>query len=178
MKFLRTLLAAAGGLALLGFQAEAIAQSLPGGTIDYQGLSAASIPTLSEWGLAGLAILIAVVGYRYRRARFGGKPLASLLIAGALGLCAILGDKVIRPAAAVPAPLFSFSNPAGGTVQICSSSQVSVSNTTSNSVRVVNVTPFAGSSIEAGTCVPGLVVAPSASCTIMFVGSSAQCSPG
>jgi hypothetical protein len=175
MKFLRTLLAAAGGLALLGFQAEAIAQSLPGGTIDYQGLSATSVPTLSEWGLAGLAILIAVVGYRYRRARFGGKPLASLLIAGALGLCAILGDKVISPAAAIA--VFGFSNPAGGTVQICDSSEIPVPNSTSVPVRVVSVTPYPGSIIETGTCVPGLVVAPGASCTIMFTGSSAQCSP-
>lgn len=175
MKFLRTLLAAASGFTLLGFQAEAFAQSFPGGVITYQGLAPAAVPTLSEWGLAGLAVLIAVIGYRYRRTHPAGKPLASILIAGALGLCAILGDKVISPAAAPPQ--FAFTNPAGGTIQICSSSQIQPPNITSVPLQIVSVTAYAGSSIESGTCVPGLVVAPSASCTIMFIGNSAECAP-
>jgi hypothetical protein len=175
MKFLRTLLAAVSGFTLLGFQAEAFAQSVPGGTITYEGLSAALVPTLSEWGIAGLAVLIAVVGYRYGRTRLGGKPLASVLIAGALGLCAILAGKGISPAAAIS---FGFTNPAGGTVQICSSSETLVPNSTSIPVRIVSVTAFPGSSIESGTCVPGLVVAPGGTCSILFIGSSAACSGG
>lgn len=175
MKFSRTLLAAAGGLAFLGFQGEAFA--IPGGLIVFGPLPAGDVipaPTLSEWGVAGLAVLIAVIAYRHLRANLGGKPLASFFIAGALGLCGVFGDQVIRQAAAL-IPVISITNPAGGTVRVCSSATQSLSNATSVILQVVSITPDAGSSIEGGNCAPGLVLPPNASCTLMFTGDSAIC---
>ena len=66
-----------------------------------------AVPTLSEWGLLAMVLLLAVVAYRVLRAQMGAKPLASVVLAGALGLGLASGVPLVRPALAVEYPTLS-----------------------------------------------------------------------
>ena len=107
------------GLGLAAASAAGYAQSSEGGVITYAPTTSTSVPTLSEWGMVAMALLLAVLAYRLLRDRLGGKPLASVVLAGALGLGLVSGVPGVRSAAAVViVPSVSLSNSAGGTANV------------------------------------------------------------
>ena len=87
------------------------------GSITYAPLNASAataVPTLSEWGLVALVLLLVVVAYRVLRNQLGGKPLASVVLAGFLGLGMASGLSTLRPAlAAVEVPISLTEAPGG-----------------------------------------------------------------
>ncbi len=71
-----------GLVGLFGMAASAAyAGSAPGGVVGYAPGSVA-VPTLSEWTLIGLGLLLMVVAYRVLRTRANGRLLANLLVLG------------------------------------------------------------------------------------------------
>ncbi|GAB2490805.1 hypothetical protein GCM10027082_47320 [Comamonas humi] len=65
-----------------------------------------AVPALSKWGVAALALLLAMAVYGVLRIPLGGKPLASLVLAGALGWGVVAGVPALRSAmAAVALPV-------------------------------------------------------------------------
>ena len=83
-----------GGLCLLGLSSGAFAGVVVaeityspdivagGGT----GTEVQGVPTLSEWGLVAMALLVAVMAYRALRSSLPRHPLAVVFLAGALGI--------------------------------------------------------------------------------------------
>ena len=85
------------------------------GIFTYAPATTTAVPTMSEWGLVAMVLLLAVVAYRALRNHMGGKPLASLVLAGALGLGMASGMPMLRPAVAIVAPTqISLTTAAGG----------------------------------------------------------------
>ena len=94
-------------LLLLGSSAAfggTVPPSIPG-TITFAPLAAAAnasaVPSLSSWGLVALVVLFSAVIYRVLRTQLGGRPLASMVLAGALCLGVASGIPAVRPAVAV-----------------------------------------------------------------------------
>src|SRR5665647_1975498 len=67
----------------------------------------ASIPTLSEWGILILSVLMVVAAVVYLRKKAGNKTLASVALISALVLGGFAGDKVIGKANAIVTPVMS-----------------------------------------------------------------------
>lgn len=88
----------------------------PVGEIVYEPLAAATaVPTLSEWGLMAMMGLLVLVAYRVLRERLQGKPLASVVLAGVLGLGVVSGGYWGRPALAIAVyNTFQLSSASGG----------------------------------------------------------------
>ena len=99
--------------------------------------NASAVPSLSSWGLVALVVLFSAVIYRVLRTQLGGRPLASMVLAGALCLGVASGIPAVRPAVAVGTTTVSvdltadtggsmaFSFPAGtfaGVLQVSNSS--------------------------------------------------------
>lgn len=104
----------------------------PGGTIDYEPLAAAtSVPTLGEWGLVLMALLVAVVAYRALRGRVNGRLLVHLLLGGGLVTGGLAGGDLVKSARAVSAGPFEvkMTQASGGSVVVTDyGSVVKVSN--------------------------------------------------
>ena len=92
-------------LLLLGSSAAfgGVAPPIPG-TITFAPLAAAAnasaVPSLSSWGLVALVVLFSAVIYRVLRTQLGGRPLASMVLAGALCVGVVSGIPAVRPAVA------------------------------------------------------------------------------
>jgi hypothetical protein len=69
--------------------------------ITYAPVNATSIPTLSEWAMLGLALLLAAVAIFNLRNKTGGKPLASIILVTALALGGMTGNKLMEDANAM-----------------------------------------------------------------------------
>lgn len=165
-------------LGLLAAGSAAFAGTIGAGGVGYMpgALGAAApIPTLSEWMLMSLALLLAVLAWRVLRARTGGRPLASVILCGALALGALSGNDLLRDARAMVATL-TFSSPTGGSVTVqMLNTEYEITNVTTVPQQVVSVTPLLGNVAVPTTgspqCAVGLVVAPTAKCFIRFVTS-------
>ncbi|HPR44722.1 MAG TPA: midcut-by-XrtH protein, partial [Ottowia sp.] len=71
------------GLAgLLALAAGVVQAGVPGGGIVGYAPGSVAVPTLSEWTLIGLGLLLMVVAYRVLRTRANGRLLANLLVLG------------------------------------------------------------------------------------------------
>ena len=159
-------------LALMLSGADAIAGAV--GTITY-GPIPQSIPALSGSMLMVLGLLFAVLAFRALRAHSASKPLASIVAVGVLILGAASGNQLIHTAQAVPAcPSNTFCNPSGGVLNITSTEEQQVSNTSGQTQRVISVTPASGVGITNATppqCIAGLAVQNSSHCYINFTGA-------
>ncbi len=179
---------AAGTVTLAMQQTAAWGQSVD---ITYAPVNATSVPTLSEWALLGLALLLAAAAAHMLRNKTGGKPLASVLLAFALTLGTLSGHQLIGEANAVvftpcvnpsgnpadPNVVCSLSSASGGVIHVVNAgSNVPVTNVTGVPQQVVSV--LATSYFAVGTptlapgevqCVAGLVVAPSGICYVYAI---------
>ncbi len=72
--------------------------------ITYAPMNATSIPTLSEWAMLVLALLLAAVAIYTLRNKTGGKPLASIILVTALALGGMTGNKLMGNANAAISP--------------------------------------------------------------------------
>lgn len=157
---------AVGGLGL-GLWTQVFAAG-EAGFVTYVPGDTAAIPTLSQWALIALSMLMAAWAYRALRAKAGGRPLASLLLMGALSL-AVASGQVGAPVQAVA---YQFSQAAGGIVLVVPTGESDITNTSGVAQRITAVT--AGSAtvspaVGIPQCVAGLVVAPGAVCYVKFI---------
>ena len=131
---------------------------------------ASSIPTLSEWGMLILSVLMVVAAVVSLRKKAGNKTLASVALLSALVLGGFAGDKVIGSANAItPAPVMS--NPAGGTITpfYYDGTELPVTNTSGVAQMIVSITPTVPVSTTSPTCTTNLVVPAGGSCYIATV---------
>jgi hypothetical protein len=139
-----------------------------GGLIVY-GPDSYAIPALSDAMLVILAMLFVVVAFRAFRAHPGGKPLASILALGVLALAAANGHRLIEDAMAIG---LAFSVPNGGSIHAPPGVELSVTNITGKTQRVISVNPDLGyvSIPTSGSpqCAAGLQVANNNYCFIYF----------
>ncbi len=160
--------------ALLACCAPALAQAAPIGSVNYGPLAAAAqtVPTLSQWALWGLALVLAVLAAR-RAGRMAGRlAVGGLIAAAALGGLAPWGGR------ALALPPLSMDNPAGGTVELPDSpdlhggdwfTQYEVSNATGKAQRILAVSVGADYTINQSTqnlCTPGQTLEPEDSCVV------------
>ncbi len=170
----------AAGLGLLAVQIVALAQSVGGILITYGPASPTPIPTMSQWAMLGLTLLLAGVAvYTLRRKRLG-KPLGSVMLALALALGGVQGNYLIRHAEAVvltpDCPEVAIEcfmiNAAGGTVNVFALfSDVKVMNISGVAQTIIGITAILPSDVigtpeSTPQCVVGLTLQPGESCYV------------
>ncbi len=166
----RVALTAAGGLLALSQKAFAQAQGI---AVTYAPItqSATPVPTLSQWGLALLSLALAVVVYRTLRKAGNGRPIAGLMLAGALALAMGSSGSWISPSFA-GADGAGLSNKAGGTILV--SDLTIVGNTSGVTQQIIKIevpSGFTARAVPAGlpaACAVGTTLASNASCTISY----------
>lgn len=161
----------AGALFLLTSQAWA---GTAGGSITYEPLAAASVPTLGEWSVTLMALLVAVIAYRALKGRVGTRFLANLAMAGGALASVVAGHGWIREAqAAAGYPELSMTQASGGTVSNIPTGTAKIFNHTSVPQKIVAVTPVFGSTVtppgaESPVCEVNLVLDGDAHCYVNF----------
>jgi len=163
------------GLTVAGFMLAAlqsVVSAAPASTlwtIVYAPATPASIPTLSEWGMLILSVLMVVAAVVSLRKKAGNKTLASVVLLSALALGGFAGDKVIGNANAV---IFAgMSNPAGGTISNMpyDGTDFAIPNTSGVAQMIVSITPTVPVPTASPTCTTNLVVPAGGSCYIATV---------
>ena len=166
------------GVALLGTAMAQVASAQSMGGVGYSPLAAQNVPTLSEWALMGMVMLLGMVAYLAMRIQRRGA--SKLLGLGAMALVALSSAAWNRPAAAVVVPDALMSIAAGGTADLPHRSALfsfpwtyvyQVQNQTGQAQRVTAVTSISGVSVEspAGSnpeCTVGLVLQPNDVCYV------------
>lgn len=146
---------AAAAIVLAIQQTTAFAQSIQEIDISYSPGTATSIPTLSEWAMLGLSLLLAAIAVYKLRNRAGGKPLASVILASAIALGGVSGSNLMGRADAAPTwsaecssdIACSMSNANGGIVYILSNgcnNTVTITNSTGITQTVTQVSYLGG----------------------------------
>ena len=170
----------AAGLALAAVQIVALAQSSGGIEIGYAPGSAVPIPTLSQWAMLGLTLLVAVAAVYTLRHKVGGKPLASIILGLALALGGVQGNNLVGQAKAIvltpDCPVVGTEclmiNAAGGTVNVFALySDVKVTNVSGVAQTIISITAIMpwdviGTPEATPQCVVGLTLPPGASCYV------------
>jgi len=153
---------------LAALQSVASAATVTIWTIVYAPATPASIPTLSEWGMLILSVLMVVAAVVSLRKKAGNKTLASVALLSALVLGGFAGDKVIGSANAI---IIGMSNPAGGTITPFNydGTQVPVWNDSGVAQMIVSITPTVLVPTTSPTCTTNLVVPAGGSCYIATV---------
>lgn len=135
------------------------------------GVGTQAVPSLSEWGLIALCMLVLAIAYRMMRAGAGARPVATVLLAGALGAGAISDqDLVGKVVAAIPAVNLAQSD--GGTAYASYSNvDTRVENTSGvpqqiKSIQVNFQGYWLGTPTQTPQCVVGTVVTAGASCYV------------
>lgn len=153
--------------ALVVAQTATMAQPSPV-TITY-GPDVASVPTLSEWGMIIMAVLLAAAAYIAMSKRSGSKTVMSIALAALLSFGG--GIYAIKDAVAGIAQLV-LNNPAGGSLITGQGGLVTtVRNDTAIRMRILSVSNPAIHNNPTG-CVPGTTVLnTNETCTVLTDGS-------
>ncbi|MEZ5606691.1 MAG: midcut-by-XrtH protein [Burkholderiaceae bacterium] len=159
--------------ALLGAAPQAWAGVAIYGTIDYEPLSVATVPTLSQWALVAMGLLLAVLAYRALRGRIHGRLLTHLLLGGGLAAAGGWAGTGGVPSAQAAPPVedtVALSQASGGTANITVLGVSEVENTSAVALRIkaLNSTaqwinPEPG---HAPQCVVGMVLQPGGTCYV------------
>ncbi len=177
---------AAAAIVLATSQTVAFAQQSSWGIlVTYAPVTAAPIPTLSEWGMAGLSLILAAVAIYALRNRAGGKPLASVMLAIALALGGLHGNNLMGEAKAITnadCPVNDLAcpmvNAGGGSITSQRyRSDVAIENQTGVAQTITGVSAISPSDNSdppdaSPRCVVGLVVLPTARCYIFNSGGA------
>ena len=158
--------------ALVGFASAHTLASAQQVVISYAPASTA-VPTVSEWGMIILSLLLVVAAVLAMRKGANGKTVLGIALAATVSLGG--GSHVIKDALAAVLPDLSMTNAAGGVVTAPEGSiPVPVTNQTSVPMRILSITPPTAVDTDPSGCVSGsTVVAPGASCTVLVgVGGS------
>jgi hypothetical protein len=168
----------------------ALAQATTGILIAYTpgGAATSSVPTLSEWGMLGLSLLLAAIAVYGLRNKTGGKPLAAIILTSALAMGGYSGQKVIGEANAAvtnadcPVSVYQcYMQAAGGTINaqdggIIVNDALQDNVITNNSGRTQTVTSVAPvdplwdeirTPVGTPQCVAGLVVPSGTNCYVV-----------
>lgn len=162
----------------------AVAQATQGILITYTpnaAVTATSVPTLSEWGMLGLSLLLAAVALYAIRNKTGGKPLAAIILAIGLATGGYNNQKVMSIANAAlvnpdcPAALQCYMQAAGGTINAVDPglvSDIAITNNSGVAQTVTSVTPVDSrwdqirTPVNTPQCVAALVVPSGTSCYV------------
>ena len=149
---------AIAGALVAGLPATAFAQ-----VIVYAPAAATPVPTLSQWGMLILAVMLAMAAV-YMGRKSGNRLLSGLLVVAALGL-GVQGAPVGN-VQAIPAP--TMANSTGGTVDLSELGglliDVPVNGHPSIPMQIINVTPPSSPTSSTPTCAAGLIVQPGQTC--------------
>ncbi|MBA4741115.1 MAG: midcut-by-XrtH protein [Azoarcus sp.] len=134
-------------------------------TITYGPIEPTAVPTLSQWGMIGMSVLIALAAYATLRRTGGARFLLALGVCAA-GLLGAEGYRIVGTARAVPAPVMD--QPQGGTLVFPapSFSSMPVENTTSVPLQILSISPDLYAQAPGTTCDPGVIVAPGGTCDV------------
>lgn len=138
--------------------------------VTYGPAGVASVPTLSEWGMIIMAIMLAVAAVYAMRKNANSKTimsigLAALAMAGAAG-----GNNILNEAWSVNAPAPEMTAPNGGSVNIqMGFGVVPVKNVTQVPLKIIGVTPNFVQNAAQTTCKPGVIVTPGGTCDVFAV---------
>lgn len=145
-----------------------------GGSIDYGPLAASvsAVPTLGEWMLVLMGLLLAVVAYRSLRGRVNGRLLSNLTLAGGALAATVAGHGLVQEARAIMAGVVNMSSPTGGTAVATNWS--ALTNTTGVPLKILAIRPNDGSWVispppASPECTVGSVVSPGNVCNVYFV---------
>lgn len=150
-------------LATLGLgPAVAMAQAV---TVTY-GPDLTAVPTLTEWGMIGTAVLLAVAAVVAIRKKTGSKTVISLVLAAAALVGAAQGHVTLLDAAAGAAP--AMTSPPGGTVLGINEGDglIPIENQTAVPQKILSVSPDVVRDRGTTTCKPGVIVAPGQFCNV------------
>ena len=142
---------------------------ISGGTIGY-GPAPTAVPTLGEWSVLLLALLLTAVAYRVLRGRVGGRLLSQLFLAGGIAAAGLAGHGLVQQAEAIT--WLPLDNPTGGTVTVYGAAPLK--NVTNVPLLINAVTPDAISRVKsppaagAPECTVGTVVQPAGTCNVAF----------
>lgn len=128
---------------------------------------ATSVPTLSEWAMLALVLMMAAFAvYTLRKRGAGAGPLASVILVTALAFGAMTGEKVIGLANARINATMSL--PAGGSISFPNSvgREIEVVNGSGVAQTITSVTPTSLDTTNGPTCIVGRVVQPGQSCWV------------
>lgn len=164
--------------ASLSFSSSVVwAGSLPGAIVEYEPLAvnaATAVPTLGEWTLILMALLVAVVAYRALRGRVNGRLLSNLIVAG--GAAAFIGGHGGIKKAEADVATFDVDLPSrtGGNVNVQTDVVSYLNNVSGVALRIKSITLTrqyleilpAGS--EWPQCAVGLVITPANKCEIFI----------
>lgn len=149
------------------------AQGTPPGHIDYGPPGATAVPTLGEWALGLLGLLLVAMAYRALRRRAHGQLLAQLLLVGGLVAGLLTGGDVLRPAMAI-VPTASFSAASGGTVDVgFGVTQVSNTSGVAQQIKALRATEggqWTDPEPESPRCTVGRVVPVGGTCFVRLEG--------
>ena len=133
--------------------------------VTYGPVDVASVPTLSQWGMIIMAVILAVVAAIAMRKNAGSKTILSFALSATALFGASMGNQIIKSAQSLPPP--SMDTPTGGTVNLPTNvGVIPVANTTQVPLKVIGVTPAEAQNSPSTTCDPGVIVAPGASCNV------------
>lgn len=164
-------------VALLGlFCADAATAGAGVGTLTYAPLPSTSVPTLSGWMLAVMAMLVAVIAFRVMRAKNVGGRTASVVSAGILALAASTGNQLVSESKAALAFFVSLSVSSGGQVQLAPGEN-EYRNTSGVTQRITGIAPMVGwhtasPPLNQPECTLQLTILNGASCYINIVADS------
>jgi len=168
----KTLLPALGAAVLWLTHTTASAQQGPFWVITYIGQQTVqSVPTLSEWGMISMSVILAVFAAYFLRKKGVGKPLASIVLLGGLALGGMFGNSVISNAhAAFEAQMTLLG---GGIVSIEFSGdgdEIPVHNVTSAPQTITAMNRQSGTPTQGGTtCAVGVTVPAGGFCYVKLI---------
>lgn len=165
MAVVKTLNKAAVLTALVGSQSVAMAQSV----IVTYGPDVASVPTLSEWGMIIMSVLLAGLAVLALRKNARSKTILSIAVAALISFGVFSDSKWLGVARANGFPTYPMTDLNGGQVTISDQGTFAyVQNDTTIPLRIISVTPQQAQQTAPNSpaCVPGLVVAPGTFCYV------------
>lgn len=160
--------------ALAIVQTAAMAQSSPV-TVAY-GPDVASVPTLSEWGMIVMAVVLAVVAVIAMRRGAGSKAVLSIALAAMVSFGALSEFKWLGVAWANGYDTFNMTSATGGQLSVVTARGFAyVNNNTPTPQRIISITPQYLPALPVDDkpgCVPGLLVAPGTACALRTSGDA------
>lgn len=127
-----------------------------------------SVPTVSEWGLMLMSVVLAVAAWLVLR-RQNSKALMAWAMVASLALAVGGSGRLISEAWAIPNP--SMTNDSGTTLDLSAFSgggEFSINGNQNIPMRIVSLTPTSLSTTGTPTCAVGLVVAAGGVCYVRF----------
>ncbi|MDP3519511.1 MAG: midcut-by-XrtH protein [Hydrogenophaga sp.] len=160
----------AAALAALGLAHTLAMAQVPPPVVVTFGVDAASVPTLSQWGMIIMSALLAVAAVIAMRKNSSSKTVLSLALAALVSFGAFNGSELLAPARANGYTTYNLSSGTGGQLSLPSSSAfVYVLNDIPTTQRILGISPLYSDQREEGgnpPCYVGIVLAQNQACAL------------